>query len=81
MATRKKSVDFEESLSRLETLVEALEAGDLSLEDSLKAFEDGIKITRDCQTALREAEQKVEVLTRNRNGENTTAPFDEPADD
>ena len=78
MASRKKSIDFEESLSQLEALVEALESGDLSLEQSLKAFEDGIKITRECQTALKEAEQKVEVLTRNRGREATTSPFDEP---
>ena len=78
MATRKKSIDFEQSLSQLETLVASLESGDMSLEDSLKAFENGIKITRECQEALQEAEQRVEILTRNRAGELQAAPFDAP---
>jgi exodeoxyribonuclease VII small subunit len=61
--TRKNSrFNFEESLSHLESLVEALEAGELSLEESLKAFEEGIKLTRECQQALQAAEQKVRVL-------------------
>ena len=64
MATRKKSVDFEQRLSQLETLVNEMEQGNMSLEESLKAFEEGIKITRECQQALKEAEQKVEILTR-----------------
>ncbi len=64
MATRKKSIDFEKKLSQLEVLVGEMEKGSLSLEDSLKAFEDGIKITRECQQALKDAEQKVEILTR-----------------
>ncbi|MEH6466356.1 MAG: exodeoxyribonuclease VII small subunit [Porticoccus sp.] len=64
MAARKKSVDFEHKLSQLEILVSEMEKGSLSLEDSLKAFEDGIKITRECQQALKDAEQKVEMLTR-----------------
>ena len=64
MVARKKSVDFEHKLSQLEILVREMEKGSLSLEDSLKAFEDGIKITRECQQALKDAEQKVEILTR-----------------
>lgn len=63
MAARKKSVDFEKKLNQLEVLVGEMEKGSMSLEDSLKAFEDGIKITRECQQALKEAEQKVEMLT------------------
>lgn len=78
MAIRKKNIDFEQSLSQLETLVASLESGDMSLEDSLKAFENGIKITRECQEALQEAEQRVEILTRNRAGELKTASFDTP---
>jgi len=54
--------DFEQSLAELETLVAAMEEGDLSLEDSLKAFESGIRLTRQCQSALQQAEQKVQVL-------------------
>lgn len=64
----KKSFPFEESLAKLETLVERMEEGDLSLEESLKTFEDGIKLTRDCQQALKSAEQKVKLLI-SKNGE------------
>ncbi len=62
MAKAKKAPDFETALDQLEELVEDMENGDLSLEDSLKAFEQGIKLTRDCQTALAQAEQKVQLL-------------------
>jgi exodeoxyribonuclease VII small subunit len=56
--------DFERSLSELEAIVEQLEQGDLSLDDSLKQFERGVQLTRACQTALKQAEQKVEILLR-----------------
>ena len=58
----KKTIDLEKALSDLEALVEELESGDLPLEKAMKKFEDGIKLTRSCQTALKDAEQKVEVL-------------------
>lgn len=58
----KKSPRFEDSLLELEQLVERLEQGDISLEESLKAFERGVQLTRVCQTALKEAEQKIQVL-------------------
>ena len=63
-ATPKADVgfNFERSIEQLETLVAAMEDGELSLEDSLEAFEKGIKLTRECQSALRQAEQKVLVL-------------------
>ncbi|TNE77664.1 MAG: exodeoxyribonuclease VII small subunit [Gammaproteobacteria bacterium] len=64
MATRKKSLDFEDKLNQLETLVNEMEKGTLTLEESLKAFEQGIKITRECQQALKEAELRVDMLTR-----------------
>ena len=67
MSETKKSVDFEKQLEQLESLVTALEGGDLSLEDSMKSFEQGIKVARECQQALKEAEQKVETLTRQGN--------------
>ena len=54
--------DFEHALQELEELVGRMERGDLSLEESLKSFERGIKLTRACQKALREAEQVVEIL-------------------
>ncbi len=55
---------FEASLAELEAIVEKLERGDLSLDDSLKQFERGVQLTRACQTALTQAEQKVEILLR-----------------
>lgn len=62
MATKKQKFDFENALEELEKLVETLEAGDLSLEESLRQFERGVALTRSCQKALSEAEQKVQVL-------------------
>ncbi len=61
---RKKSspADFEKSLQELEKLVEHMEQGDISLEDSLKYFERGVQLTRACQQALKDAEQKVNIL-------------------
>ncbi|MDG2017847.1 MAG: exodeoxyribonuclease VII small subunit [Porticoccaceae bacterium] len=64
MSKEKKAVDFEQQLASLEGLVESLESGELSLEESLKSFEQGINVARDCQAALKNAEQKVEVLMR-----------------
>lgn len=58
----KKAPDFEKSLAELENLVEALESGELSLEESLKTFEKGVQLTQACQKALQDAEQKVQVL-------------------
>lgn len=62
------SFDFEKSLENLEELVTAMEEGELSLEESLQAFEKGIKLTRECQSALKNAEQKVQILI-NENGD------------
>ena len=64
MAGKKKAPDFEKSLAELEQLVSTLEQGDLSLEQSLATFESGIKLTRECQTRLSEAEQKVQLLIK-----------------
>ena len=64
-----KKFDLEKSLADLEELVEELESGDLPLEKALKKFEEGIKLTRGCQAALKEAEQKVEVLMSSAGGE------------
>ena len=72
---RKKAADFETSLAELQTLVERLESGELSLEDSLGAFEQCIRLTRDCQASLAQAEQKVQQLLE-RDGELQEVPFD-----
>ncbi len=61
--------NLEKSLADLEELVEELESGDLPLEKAMKKFEEGIKLTRGCQTALKEAEQKVEILLKSAGGE------------
>ncbi len=63
MPRKTSTLNFEKALRELETLVESMEQGDLSLEDSLKAFERGVELTRTCQKSLDEAEQKVEFLT------------------
>lgn len=78
MAGKKKAdgeLDLEGSLEKLELLVESLEQGDLSLEESLKAFEAGIKLTRQCQETLVAAEQKVQLLIE-QNGMLKSEPFD-----
>jgi exodeoxyribonuclease VII small subunit len=71
--------DFETAMRELEELVERLEQGDLSLEESLAAFERGVTLTRACQSALKEAEQKVEILLK-KAGEPAVEEFapDEP---
>jgi exodeoxyribonuclease VII small subunit len=72
-------LDFETAMRDLEELVDRLEQGDLPLEESLAAFERGVMLTRACQTALKEAEQKVEILLR-KAGEPAVEEFtpDEP---
>ena len=69
----KKTVNLEKSLADLEALVEELESGDLPLEKAMQKFEDGIKLTRACQTALKEAEQKVEILVQSAGGDELQA--------
>ena len=61
-----KPIPFETSLSELQHIVAELEKGDLSLEESLKQFEKGITLARQCQTILNEAEQKIEILSANK---------------
>jgi exodeoxyribonuclease VII small subunit len=80
--------DLEKSLAELELIVEKLEAGDLTLDESLKQFERGIQLTRHCQTALRKAEQKVDILLRKSGSSDDpndsaadTEPFDQELDD
>ncbi len=73
--TEADGVDFEQALQELEALVEQMEQGELSLEDSLKSFERGIELTRLCQKALRDAEQKVEILT-GKDGDARAQPFE-----
>ena len=68
--SRKTSVrHFEENLSELENIVAQLESNQLSLEDALKAFEKGVKLSQDCQSVLTQAEQKVQILLEKHDGE------------
>lgn len=74
MADR-KTVNLEKSLADLEALVEELEAGDLPLDKAMKRFEEGIKLTRSCQAALKDAEQKVEILLKSADGNEALHDF------
>jgi exodeoxyribonuclease VII small subunit len=65
----KKSINLEKALTDLEGIVEELESGDLPLEKAMQKFEEGIKLTRNCQAALKEAEQKVEILLQSAGGD------------
>lgn len=71
----KKPLNLEKSLADLETLVDDLENGDLPLDKAMKKFEAGIKLTRSCQAALQDAEQKVQVLMQSAGGEDALEPF------
>jgi len=68
---------FEAALARLEEIVTELESGELGLEQSLKLFEEGVKLARVCNARLEEAERKVEVLLKDKNGKMTAKPFEE----
>ena len=80
MATRRKTADFETSLSQLETLVESLEGGELSLDEALRTFERGVGIARQCQKPLRDAEQRVQQLISTEAGEVIAEPFSDPGE-
>jgi len=71
--------DFEAALAELEKIVERLEQGELSLEESLRQFERGVLLTRSCQKALRQAEQKIRVLSAGADGEPVEQDFAPPA--
>lgn len=75
-------MDFEKKLNRLEEIVTKMERGDLPLEDSLKMFEEGIQLSRDCHKQLDQAEQKVQILLEiDESGEAKTQPFDDDSED
>ena len=72
--------DFEKALTELEDIVATLEKGDLSLESALKHFERGISLTRQCQTALKQAELKIERLVE-KDGKQALEPFESDEDE
>lgn len=75
MPPKKKNIDFEQSLSTLEGLVNRMEQGDMTLEESLQAFETGIALTRECQARLAAAELQVSKLIESQ-GNISLEPFD-----
>lgn len=66
---------FEKALEKLEKIVQDLETGDISLDDALKKYEEGIKLSRACQQKLAEAEKKIEVLMKTPSGSLKKEPF------
>jgi exodeoxyribonuclease VII small subunit len=72
---------FESSLDELEQIVRHLESGDLPLDRSLELFEQGVRLSRECQKRLDEAERRVEILLRGNDGEYKATPFEEPPEE
>ena len=70
-------VKFEDALKKLEKIVEELEAADLSLDEALKKYQDGIELSRLCAQRLEGAKKKIEVLSRNKKGELELKPLEE----
>jgi exodeoxyribonuclease VII small subunit len=81
MAEKKEEIKFEKAMKRLESIVDELEKGEMDIDKSLEAFEEGIKMSRLCSKKLNEAERKIEQLTKNENGELTTSLFPTGDDD
>ena len=75
MTVKRKKLNYEASVAELESLVNRLEQGDISLEESLKLYESGVLLTRDCQNALQAAEQKVQILIQ-QSGQSDLEDFD-----
>lgn len=74
--SKKKSEQFEESLKKLQVIVEKLERGDLPLEAAMESFTEGIQLVQLCHQKLEEAEKKVQLLVKDQQGAFTTAPFE-----
>ncbi len=70
-------IKFEEALKKLEKIVEDLEGGDLSLDEALKKYQEGIDLSRQCSQRLESAKKKIETLVKNKKGEFELKPFDE----
>jgi exodeoxyribonuclease VII small subunit len=79
--TEVKSKSFEAQLGALERIVRELERGDLPLEESLKLFEDGVRLSRECQERLNQAERRIEVLLRDSEGRPVLSAFEEEGAD
>ncbi len=79
--TNAKPKSFESSLEDLERIVRDLEQGDLPLERSLELFEQGVKLSRDCQDRLNQAERRIEILTRDNQGRAVVGAFEPEGED
>ena len=77
MKNDEQAQSFESSLEALEKIVQQLETGDLALEKSLELFEQGIKLSRQCQERLNQAERRIEVLLRDNQGRPVVSPFED----
>ena len=71
---------YEQQLQQLETLIKQLENGDLSLDQTLAAYEQGVALIRACQQQLEQAEQRIQLLAHDANREETLVPFVDPGD-
>jgi len=72
-------IKFEDALKKLEKIVDDLERGDLSLDEALKKYQEGIELSRTCAQRLENAKKKIEVLSKNKKGEFELKPLDEGA--
>jgi exodeoxyribonuclease VII small subunit len=72
--------DFEKSLGRLEEVVKRLESADLSLDEAMKLFEEGVTLSRECQKQLEEAEGRIEILLKKADGKIVAQPFESDED-
>jgi exodeoxyribonuclease VII small subunit len=70
------TVKFEEALARLEAIVAELERGELPLDDSMRIFEEGVKLSKNCLKILEDAEHRVEILVKDKDGKKRARPFD-----
>jgi len=77
MSKQENNKDFETSLKKLEKIVSDLENGDLPLEESIRTFEDGVKLTKHCQNLLSKAELKIQKLVESKDGSIDLETFDE----
>jgi exodeoxyribonuclease VII small subunit len=75
-----KKGDFEKSLGRLEEVVKRLESADLSLDEAMKLFEEGVTLSRECQKQLEEAEGRIEILLKKADGKIVAQPFESDED-
>jgi len=69
-------IKFEDAMKRLEEIVDKLEGGELTLDDTLNLYEEGVKLSKFCMQKLQAAEKRIEILSKDENGEDTFQPFE-----